>query len=256
MKKRWFCSFILVGILLLLGNIAITIWANGNCPTKTDWLTLISGWISGIATLIVGIIAYLQNRSYTLNARKTEIKNNIKNEKIEILDICSKLTQFSRYMNLLGYKVENPPTQKSELNYKFGLDELREFLLENTTRFQLFDYIPNNIKNIVDKLLEKQMETYKEYMEVLNCNDDNQLSTLIDTINKNTLSWIGSIVKIRNDIIKELDDTIEELGKIQSITKVEEFIKCNKEKIQNARKDTDNLIKQMIEKRQKENTHE
>jgi glucan phosphoethanolaminetransferase (alkaline phosphatase superfamily) len=58
-NKKWL--WLLLGIILF-GNISILIWCNYN---KAEWLTLISGWISGIATLGIGVIAVLQNKKYS-----------------------------------------------------------------------------------------------------------------------------------------------------------------------------------------------
>lgn len=62
-QKWWF--WITISIILCCANIAYAIWG---CKTenKSDILTAISGWISGVATLVVGIIAYRQSEKYKL----------------------------------------------------------------------------------------------------------------------------------------------------------------------------------------------
>lgn len=258
MQKKWFRIFTILGIIILLGNVAATIWGGNTSPSKTDWLTFISGWIGGISTLIIGIIAYSQNKNYTLISTKTEINNNIKNERKEVLEICNQLTQYSKYVNFISFKFDDINKQKSELSYKFHLDELREFIMINTTRFQLFDYIPINMESIVGKLLQKQMETYEEYVKLLDCNNNDNLSVLIDVINNKTLSWINSVVEIRNNIIKELDDLSITLFTLNSVEKVNKFLNNLKEKTYVARTNSNSLIDKMIQERKykKENTNE
>ena len=58
--KKWWYYLIL--LILLFGNIAILLWADE--AVKSYWLTLISGWISFIATITIGIIAFKQSRDY------------------------------------------------------------------------------------------------------------------------------------------------------------------------------------------------
>lgn len=58
--KWWF--WIIIG-LILFGNIAVLIWFNCK-ELKSDLLTLISGWVSFVATLIIGVIAFRQSKEY------------------------------------------------------------------------------------------------------------------------------------------------------------------------------------------------
>ena len=68
-KKWWF--WIIISSILCCVNIAYAIWG---CKTtnKSDILTAISGWISGVATLGVGLIAYRQNKVYKEENDKIE----------------------------------------------------------------------------------------------------------------------------------------------------------------------------------------
>ena len=49
-------------MLLLFGNIAVLLWGKEDC--KSHWLTLISGWVSFVATITIGIIAFKQTKDY------------------------------------------------------------------------------------------------------------------------------------------------------------------------------------------------
>ena len=61
--KCWWFWLLAIGVLLFLaGNILVLIYVN--CYEKNSWLTLISGWVSGVATLIVGLIAYNQSKQH------------------------------------------------------------------------------------------------------------------------------------------------------------------------------------------------
>ena len=58
-KVWWY--YLIIGTLLS-GNIAVLILADET--VKTNWLTLISGWVSFIATITIGVIAYNQSKDY------------------------------------------------------------------------------------------------------------------------------------------------------------------------------------------------
>lgn len=58
--------FIFIAILLVACNILLVfVWIN-DTNNQTLVATIISGWVSGIATLVVGIIALLQTKKYNL----------------------------------------------------------------------------------------------------------------------------------------------------------------------------------------------
>lgn len=63
-KKSNFIFWLVLTIVILscIGNILYAIFATSSRTTNV--LTAISGWISGVATLVIGIIAYLQNKKY------------------------------------------------------------------------------------------------------------------------------------------------------------------------------------------------
>lgn len=51
-----------VVVLLIAGNLIYAIF--GDCDLKSDILTVISGWISGISTILLGLIALKQTENY------------------------------------------------------------------------------------------------------------------------------------------------------------------------------------------------
>lgn len=80
--KLWWFWLIVIGILA--GNVLVLIFVPDNY--KSDWLTLISGWISGIATFIVGMIAYLQSKQYKVEDDRKESYVDVVAESVKIVD--------------------------------------------------------------------------------------------------------------------------------------------------------------------------
>lgn len=60
-RIKWGLVIATSAIILLL-NIFYAIW--GCSDNKTEVLTVISGWVSGIATFLIGVIAFSQNERY------------------------------------------------------------------------------------------------------------------------------------------------------------------------------------------------
>lgn len=83
-KRQWKgIILVLFGIVLLVGNICVLIYVTED-KGQSSWLTLISGWISGVATLIVGLIAFWQNNKFTFDTRKRDL----------ILEITNFMSEF------------------------------------------------------------------------------------------------------------------------------------------------------------------
>lgn len=63
--KKWWktIALILLAIAVFIGNICVLHFVDES-NSQSAWLTLISGWVSGIATIILGIIAVVQNMKY------------------------------------------------------------------------------------------------------------------------------------------------------------------------------------------------
>lgn len=85
-KRQWKGNIlILFGIALLVGNICVLIYVTED-KGQSSWLALISGWISGVATLIVGLIAFWQNNKFTFDTRKRDLILEITNFMSEFQD--------------------------------------------------------------------------------------------------------------------------------------------------------------------------
>ena len=105
-RKWWFWSG--VALLLFCGNILYAIFAPES-DLKVSLLTTFSGWISGIATIVIGIIAALQSQKYNKDREEQErsvdlvvVAGDI-SETIVILDISASNLSFAAVF-ILNFK--------------------------------------------------------------------------------------------------------------------------------------------------------
>lgn len=106
---RWW-PFLIVAVSLLLFNVAYAIWGSG--PNKSNMLTLISGWVSGIATAFIGVIAFIQNKRY----------------KVDSDDSIEKQYQFETAKLILNRRVSYIQESKEQIRQLTGVFNCRELL--------------------------------------------------------------------------------------------------------------------------------
>ncbi len=187
-SKIVFWIILIVVISACMGNIFYAIFATAS--NTSNILTAISGWISGIATLVIGIIAYLQNRTYKNNDEKNEKYIDVIVESVEINSIQIRSGQMARqslwkdttqysgfafYLYLFSYS-EKPvfDIRVSELKvgdkvYKY--DDIqpiykdphgRSFLTKDNTMMLLAN-IPKNFTNNEYTITIKMKNQYDEW---------------------------------------------------------------------------------------------
>lgn len=81
-RKWWFWSS--VALILFCGNILYAIFAPES-DLKASLLTTLSGWISGIATIVIGIIAALQSQKYNKDHEEQDRSVDLVVESMEIV---------------------------------------------------------------------------------------------------------------------------------------------------------------------------
>lgn len=100
MKKNFYKSFwfwlIVFGVLIFIGNILVLLLCPDN-SFKSNLLTLISGLVSGIATLAVGLIAYNQSRQYQNDAK-------VRDHYVDIIIESVQVVTHSIPINVMGRK--------------------------------------------------------------------------------------------------------------------------------------------------------
>lgn len=245
MKKKFYKSLwfwlIVAGVLLLVANILVLVLVKD--IWQSAWLTLISGWVSGIATIILGLIAVAQNKKYTLLATKMEIKESVHEEQLKIAELSDYVVRYSVLKKPLNILVANNVSQKDLLSYNLEIDAIREQLLMVAHNIQLLKFVPNTMILLVEKTIELIKYTYEDFQTVKDhCNNDNLLSNDIKKISRYISSWAISYIELCQQAMKELLDLVQIVNDSNSVDKLKTILQNVEQKVLSAQKDIVKLL--------------
>lgn len=233
------------GAILFVVNIVLSGLLRGT--DGANIFTAISGWVSGIATIVLGAIAFLQNKNYVLASTKREIKDSIHNEQIKIVEICDGIAQYSSIKKPLSILVDNNVTAKDLLAYGLEIDVMREKLLSSNHLLQLFNYIPCNMVLVVAKITEMQMATYKQYQDaVKHCANDSLLSDDIENISKFTTTWVSEMMELCKQANGELVKFSQSIDKVKSIAELQNVLRAEEQQTIKARNDVKEIMQKTL----------
>ena len=182
MKKKFYKSWLfwivlVVTISLLIGNILVLYYIP--CDIKNAWLTLISGWVSGVATFLVGLIAHNQNKEFAKIEKTNTLLNQIVNFTSEYEIGYVNYFKIERIQDLI-YDIRDcslQPNSRAKDNHATDIEDEIIFFLRDQDRFEaLLQKSFFGSDNII--LLHKQVinlgkklnsldvdEVYKDYGE-------------------------------------------------------------------------------------------
>lgn len=194
--KKWQSIFLILGIifgcLLCITNIVLAVIFSS---VGANIFTAISGWISGIATIILGIIAVWQNKLYQSQSDKNRLLSDLKYE-VDLVDEIYFKYIVSCDSAILIFNVQRLNRQDNDVYF------------DNIIKFQMA--LSKTIGLIYNKT-----NTMKYYIKSDLCN---LLQEYYDTIDENVDNW---------QRLKYIDSTdIEEISEIFEKTR-EEFINYN-----------------------------
>lgn len=212
---------ILMMALILLGNVAVLIW--GKCE-KSNWLTLISGWLGFFATLGIGIISLVQGEKYTLMSCKQELICQLNKEFDLVVEFFSKICSYDAYTDSLKYLVGD--YKNALLQYKSELSSLQATICDALLRIQLLNYSRNHLDEAVLKIDEiiSWMEEYKKPLSD-KCTKDDELTSFIQKIDSMAKKNVCVLSSIRNKVFIDYKKTIEEINACKNMMMLENLKK-------------------------------
>ena len=202
-KNNWkTLLFVILALAFLAGNICVLCFVDIE-NNQGAWLTLISGWVSGVATLIVGVIAFGQSRKYEQISRKQSIINQITNYMSEFQISYIQQVQIERMIKL-NYKIRQCHRIKDEAKRDMLLLELYEELISLVNYSLLFEavllkgnYCSEKIIEL-HKFLQQIGEKFKSILSEKTVSGANKgAEDLADYI----LEWTHKVDKLANSIM-------------------------------------------------------
>lgn len=198
MKKIVSIMLIISTVLLMIVNFAFAVKFHGE--NGANLFTTASGWISGIATIVLGVIALYVNGNYKKEnddylsrqdelAWKNEKRAAIELYREQVMRCYHNFTEYN-YADLLFQLLSNQEKPEAPIydialinkiraekhNLVFSLSvckyyfSLKAELFAAYSRYlnQLFEMIENYEKMVFDKKYEQAEELQKSYVEVIN----------------------------------------------------------------------------------------
>lgn len=169
MKKSHRIITIIFVFVLMITNIIFAVIFKGN--DGANIFTAISGWISGIATIVLGLIAFWQNKQYKnqndvyqekidkqnndilLVYKKQNVISKINAEQIRLSDDLSKLCSADLYINLIMNRVfandDDVDNQGKYTTTIFVLMQSWESFLSNIFTYNYFPIASERLINQV-----------------------------------------------------------------------------------------------------------
>ena len=225
MNKKTGVWLIVIGSLLFVANMVCSIIFRGE--NGANIFTAISGWVSGIATVILGIIAVVQNKSYKEENDRVLQKQSEENVKFiaSQKDIAWRNTQYqllTLYLSTLN--------KHSEIAKQYGFGKIHNDIISLPVCAQSFTTIIYEKNILVDELtavksfllsskyyIDNKEELYNSCLEYLS-----QAKKFFDDTFFRQYRWFVKTYKEvptteeqkkNNLMLKEQSNQIYELGK-------------------------------------------
>ncbi len=234
-KRLWFW-LIVVGVLIFIANIIILYNVNG--VMQSAWLTLISGWISGIATLFVGIIAYCQNKSFSYETAKNSLINKITTYMSDFQIGYINYVQIDKIIDL-SYRIREcslETRQRIKDSMRLDISDDMIFFERNLMKMEAIlmksDYSSSNIIALHKKLkeMEKKFDDFgfdyidEQYDERYYYNECQKRSKYIQ-------QWMKDIDHLSNAIMLDYHDLRTKLLENQNVKQIENELLLEKKNI-------------------------
>ena len=223
-QKWWFWGIVLLFIGVCALNIYLAYISN---QEYANLFTAISGWVSGVATAFIGFIAYFQNNRYTLLNLKRDTKQQIYEERKAFVDLYNKNVFPNKLTDLLSvviYPCQDENQQRTM--YDLQLNNLRQDLFSFLQSIQAFNFIPDNLLEIIEEIKKMLDCTYKHYEKIKHSlKNDETVINEIKIIGEESLKWIKKMLQLKQRVFNEYDSLLDKIEDSYRIVAIEAILK-------------------------------
>lgn len=211
LKKYWcFVLLVIMGLVGCIINITLSFIVKNN----SNIFTAVSGWVSGIATIILGIIAVWQNKQYKSQNDKTRLLNDLKREVDLIDELYFKYIQ-SCDSAILIFNAQRLYRQDSDVYF----DNIIKFQIELSKIIGLIYNKINTmgfyIKSDLNKLLQEYYDTVDEKInkwqkfKFIDSTDLNKISESFHKTSTEFINYNAEIGKFYNSSLRKTSDQLQ-----------------------------------------------
>ena len=222
-RKKWYKNIwiwlTVLGVVLCAVNIVFACIYNRE---GANIFTAISGWVSFLATILVGVIAFQQNQKYMFLSHKQVILNSIQNEQSMFSSEVNEISDIGKYANVI--------TKMILLSERSEPEESLELLMSCTgliVKIQKFSaslfhyqYCPMEALNMYQKCDEMLHFLAEEVNEDAMPNpalNPKEFKKKGKELGNFLTTWINSVVSIRMTMITEMQFLSNEISKKKSL---------------------------------------
>lgn len=198
--------FTICGALLCAANFVVLLILESKGVNVSTLATIISGWISGIATLCVGLIAYYQNKKITIENNRIVTEQAIINKKMmTFYSLQDRYFQILEIANpsIINLKIVNLHSNTILKNHKKINDLVLEVVSDFNPVYLNFEtllYSDNFNSGSMKSIRDRVHQFYKDYT--------NKLTSIVEL--KNDAKYFKNI----DVIFKELDVIFKDFKKV------------------------------------------
>ena len=243
MKKTHKILIVIFVIALMITNIVFAIIFMGS--DGANIFTAISGWISGIATIILGLIAFWQNKQYKkqndvyqekidkqnndilLMYKKQNIISKINAEQIRLSEELSKLCSPDLYVNLVINRVfANEDDVGNQGKYTTTILVLMQSWDSFLNNIFTYNYFP-----IASERLIEQVQIFKIFIstELAGCkfhdpsDDVDVFKQEAKQLTNKVMNLLGDMLKVKMEVIAELQFLTSSFENSQTLSELADW---------------------------------
>lgn len=228
-KALWIVLVVIAVCSFIVNVVLSCVYSNINA----NIFTAISGWVSGLATFFVGVIAYKQSKQYTFESKRREMIDRIEAERrdfiLEFLEIV-KYNQYSDALIVLCNSFQVSTKLSRHYDYTFKVSELRDKLVGYRNVVQTYSYIPDNMVELYNKTTEMGKLISADFGLQDAYSQKSAFDADIVTATKAFVKWGEEMHTLKKQCINEINEIIEKINNVKNILDLDKLYKSISEK--------------------------
>lgn len=210
LKRNWLWIIL---IIIAFTGCAFNITYSCKIDTNSNLFTAISGWVSGIATIILGIIAVWQNKQYQCQSDKNRLLSDLKQEVDLVDEIYFKYIE-SCDSAILIFNVQRLNRNDNDvyfdniIKFQMVLSKIIGLIYNkiNTMKY----YIKSNLCNLLQEyydIIDEKIDNWQK-LKYIDSTDLDEISEVFDNTRKEFINYNAKIGEFYNDSLRKTSEQL------------------------------------------------